>query len=351
MAMELAEGSPLSEVIARQASLNTYFETFTLIDILRQICGAVSHAHSRLIVHRDIKPQNVMVDDGPSGPFVKVLDFGVARLMAGNLFDATTFGRRIGSVFYMAPEQVRGEPADVVTDVFALGSVFFEMVTLRRAWARDQDGSPAIAFARPVPRTSANSLDAVVERILRGPRPQASSIRPELPSAIDSLIERSLAVDPKERPTSVDAFFRELTVLLDVDSEAYTRISKSVGEPRTVSESATIEVSRQTRQTFADAGPTLLPPPSPLARARVGEDTLDETPGGRPREHSSQAGATVLLPGDHFPTVTPRPLPHITRQETTRAEMSPEYPSTGVILLIMAGALVLGVVLMIAMTH
>lgn len=232
LAMEFIDGKPLHEVIGAHTRSNTYFTHSQVIRMLGQLCDAVAYAHGKYIVHRDLKPQNVMVIGDGEGISIKVLDFGIARLLEGSIFDATTLGRQLGSLFYMSPEQTRGEPADVRSDVFALGVLLFELVTLRRAWAWDENDVPIPAFERPVPHGEANAIAAVFTRITSGRRPRASEVRLELPPAFDAVITRALAVRREDRFASVQEFATEAMLALKRITgsvEAPTELAPAVG--------------------------------------------------------------------------------------------------------------------------
>ncbi len=202
LAMEFVDGDPLHEVIGARAELGRNFSGSEVQQLFGQLCDGVAHAHSKYIVHRDLKPHNVMVVRGAEVPQIKVLDFGLARLLEGSIFEATTFGRALGSLFYMSPEQTRGEPATIRSDVFALGAILYELVTLHRTWARDNRGRPVPAFSQSVPGAS-NNLADVFDRLARGPRPKARDLRLEVSSRLDALIRRALDIEPKSRPSSV----------------------------------------------------------------------------------------------------------------------------------------------------
>lgn len=183
--MELLEGSTLQDRLTR--------DPLPISQVLQHgaaIADALDQAHRRGIVHRDLKPGNVMLTK--SG--VKLLDFGLARtvtpaLYGGSFSEGKTFtaaaamtaeGTVLGTLQYMAPEQLEGKPADVRTDVFALGSLLYEMATGTRAFG----GSSAAAVASEILRAE--------------PRPLAA-LRPDCPPALERLVHVCLAKDPDER--------------------------------------------------------------------------------------------------------------------------------------------------------
>ena len=202
LVLEYIDGQPLHEVLGEHAKRQIHLPGSHVRAIFSQLCDALSHAHSKYIVHRDVKPQNIMVVRSGDVPEIKVLDFGHARLVEGSIFDATTVGRTLGSPLYMSPEQARGEPATMRSDVFALATVLFELLTLHRAWVRDEHERPLAAFVGPAP-AHCNNLAAVLYRIARGPRPRARHLRPQLHTAVADALERALAIDPDDRPASI----------------------------------------------------------------------------------------------------------------------------------------------------
>ncbi|MBS1808707.1 MAG: protein kinase [Acidobacteria bacterium] len=185
--MELVAGRTLRSVIAADNSLDTF------LSLSQQMAKALSAAHSAGITHRDIKPDNIMVrDDG----YVKVLDFGLARLNptrsaergtrkeeAETLVQQTTPGTVMGTVAYMSPEQARGETVSHPSDIFALGIVLYELATGRHPFQAE---------------TLVGYLHAIT---LQEPLP-LTQWKPELPAALNDLIQRMLAKDARQRPTA-----------------------------------------------------------------------------------------------------------------------------------------------------
>ena len=147
IAMELLEGRTLAEVAAEEAPL----APARALELIRQICASVSEAHDHGIVHRDLKPANVFVVGRGDDEHVKVLDFGLVKLLGED--SAVTGGRRaIGSPPYMAPEQARAEEVDERSDVYAVGAILFELLTGRVPFVGASSAEILYAHtAQPVP--------------------------------------------------------------------------------------------------------------------------------------------------------------------------------------------------------
>jgi serine/threonine protein kinase len=178
IAMERCEGVNLKTYMARKT-----LETREIIDISLQITSALEAAHGKGVVHRDIKPGNIIVSD--SGQ-VKVLDFGLARRFrvaetgALGLEGSTMPGRPLGTANYMAPERILQMPLDPRSDLFSVGVVIFEMATGRLPFA---GASPS--------ETVANVLD-------RDPVP-VRTLNPNRPATLDAIVQRLLAKGAEQR--------------------------------------------------------------------------------------------------------------------------------------------------------
>jgi non-specific serine/threonine protein kinase len=194
--MELLEGRPLHAVLDQRA-----VPVEQLVEWGMQLADALEAAHARGIIHRDLKPANIVIT---SRGDVKVLDFGVAKLMDAQAAQATTMaaltdaGVTIGTAAYMAPEQVRGEPLDQRSDLFALGLVLYEMATGRRAFTGTTTGliADAILNRAPVAPMDLNpvlppQVVAIVDKLLEKDRDlryrQAADVRADLKRALREL--------------------------------------------------------------------------------------------------------------------------------------------------------------------
>ena len=157
---------------------------------LEQAARALDIAHGRRVVHRDVKPANLLLADDET---IRVSDFGIAR--AAGQDTLTEPGSVLGSVGYMAPEQARGEPTSPASDRYALACVAFELLTGRRPFERESPAAEATAHAREEP-------------------PSARDLEPRLPAAVDTVFARGLAKRPEERYPTCAAFVADLLAAL-----------------------------------------------------------------------------------------------------------------------------------------
>jgi eukaryotic-like serine/threonine-protein kinase len=184
--MEIVEGEDLASIIRRSGALPPRQAARITADAAR----ALEVAHARGIVHRDVKPGNILISrDGR----VKVTDFGIARAMAEA--QMTLPGTTLGSVHYFSPEQARGEQADAPSDIFALGIVLFEELTGQRPW--EGDTAASVAMAR-----------------LAGPTPDPSARRSGVSPELAAITRKAMAREPEDRWESADAFADALEAFL-----------------------------------------------------------------------------------------------------------------------------------------
>ncbi|HSS03130.1 MAG TPA: serine/threonine-protein kinase, partial [Kofleriaceae bacterium] len=197
IAMEFIEGRSLRSVIQAEAPLPPR----RALQVALQVAASLSDAHAHAIVHRDLKPDNVMLQDrGRERDVARVLDFGIAKLRDDNRatqMQMTQQGDMLGTPQYMAPEQIRAEPIDGRTDVYALGCMLYEMVTGR------------------LPYEATTVLALLSKHLIEQPVPP-SQRRPELglPPALDALILSAMAKDPRARPPTMDAYSEQIAALL-----------------------------------------------------------------------------------------------------------------------------------------
>jgi tRNA A-37 threonylcarbamoyl transferase component Bud32/tetratricopeptide (TPR) repeat protein len=175
-AMELLRGPLLKEEIKAQP-----FDAPRAIGVLRQICKGLAAAHEARVVHRDIKPGNIVLETVKGRrDTVKILDFGIATIMADDAVDRD----RGGTPLYVAPELIQGDPADPRADIYSLGCTAFEMLTGR------------------TPYTGANAKEVLLAH-LDAPIPDVRSVRGDVPKPLAAVITRCLAKTPDERYSSM----------------------------------------------------------------------------------------------------------------------------------------------------
>ncbi|HHT74361.1 MAG TPA: Stk1 family PASTA domain-containing Ser/Thr kinase [Firmicutes bacterium] len=205
--MEYVQGENLSAVIREKGALSEHF----VVSVSLQIARALSHAHQHGIVHRDIKPHNILITQEGQ---VKVTDFGIAQAMsAANL---TQTGVVLGSVHYFSPEQARGVNVTSSSDLYSLGVVMYEMLTGRQPFR----GDTPIAIA--------------LKQIQENPVPLRQHL-PELNRSLEQLVMRLMAKEPSQRPQDADEVARALQRIereLDADSlQEHTVVLEAIDAP------------------------------------------------------------------------------------------------------------------------
>lgn len=200
--MELVDGVSLRRVLQLCAAQDQILGYEVIADLTEGICRGVDAVHAHDIVHRDIKPPNIMIERSQDRR-VKVVDFGVARDLEASQSDATTIGRRIGSSLYMSPEHILGTRPGKASDIYAIGCVLFELITMRRTWGRSADGHP-LSYRSGLRDTGVNDTKQVLERITTEAPPVPSRYRPDA-APLDAVVARALARDPEARFPSAGA--------------------------------------------------------------------------------------------------------------------------------------------------
>jgi serine/threonine protein kinase len=185
--MELVRGETLEDVLARDGSLDTR----SVVAIGCQVLAALHAAHRRGLVHRDVKPANILLPDGkvPAQadelPGIKLADFGIAKAMHDATVGLTMAGQVIGTPKYLSPEQVRGQRATPRSDIYATAVVLFEMLAGRAPFEQDSAVGLALAHREDEP-------------------PPLGKLRPDLDPALVALVHRALAKDPEQRPADAN---------------------------------------------------------------------------------------------------------------------------------------------------
>ena len=208
--MELVKGKTLKEIINKEGPLSWKWS----VNIAMQIASALSEAHKNGIVHRDIKPHNIIItEDGVA----KVADFGIAKAVSNSTI--TAFGTTIGSVHYFSPEQAKGGITDAKSDIYSLGVVMYEMLTGKVPFDADTAVSVALKHMQEDP----------VEPM---------EINSEIPQAVNDIVMKAMQKDPLERYQTAEEMIADLSkALKDPDGDfvvienadgGYTRVMKAI---------------------------------------------------------------------------------------------------------------------------
>ncbi|THI97578.1 serine/threonine protein kinase, partial [Nocardioides sp.] len=223
LVMELVDGQPLSALLAEARASGRTLDTAVVQDLMAQAGEALGVAHRAGIVHRDVKPANLLVT---ADRRLKITDFGIAR--AADSVALTRTGSVMGTPQYLSPEQARGNPSTPASDVYSLGVVAFECLTGRRPFEKETPVATALAHLQdPVP-----------------------TLPPSVPADLAAVVTRALSKEPTERYDDGAAFASALrdpgqavAAGLAAPTEGATQVLPSVGSPVT--------------------GPDRVPPPAP----------------------------------------------------------------------------------------
>jgi eukaryotic-like serine/threonine-protein kinase len=264
IAMEYLDGRSLKDRIVEDGPL----PISSAIEVTRQILHAVGFAHRRGIVHRDIKPHNVLLADDGTGDGesrFKVTDFGISRTAASQMTEA---GSIVGTAQYLSPEQARGAAVDQRSDIYSVGIVLYELLTGR------------------LPFTGETPLEIAMKHLSEVPKPP-SELRPDVPADVDMVVLRALAKDPEDRFQSAEEMERELA-----------RVAGGAGVTAETAEAATAVL---TGAGLAEAAPTIVsrrPVVAPRREDRYRADYYDyEEPPRRRRPIWPWLLAILLLVG------------------------------------------------------
>jgi serine/threonine protein kinase len=226
MAMEYVDGPSLGQVITGREPL----PLGRRLSYIEQVCAGLHHAHREGIVHRDIKPPNLMVD---RGDLIRIVDFGIARVEGSGM---TLDGTLIGSLNYMSPEQMLGRPVDLRSDIFAVGAVAYELLSYQQAFPGTLD-------------------DGLLHRLPSEPPPALSSLCPGLPPEIERLVMRALAKRPDDRFSDLDQMrvaLREVRRGVDPDQQLESLSTPTLVRPSDAR--STPSLSRSTPSPSSSAG-------------------------------------------------------------------------------------------------
>lgn len=265
IAMELIRGATLKDLIVGRE-----LDAGRTLRILTQVADALDSAHEAGLIHRDIKPHNILVRAGRRD-HAFLADFGVTKVRGGT--NLTKTGHFVGTVDYMAPEQIRGEPATRETDIYALGTVLYECLSGVVPFPKDSD--VAVMYAH-----------------LADPPPQITVERPELPPELDAVISCAMAKDPGTRYSSASRMMEAFEHALGNSGRAAVAIPGPVQSPEEIG-------LREDGQPDTAASPTIRPDvtkaaPTPPPPTEISSEPPMAPPAIPP---SAPAGATVAAAG------------------------------------------------------
>jgi hypothetical protein len=261
--MQLLDGKPLSALIAQRLDVGT------ALSVARDVLAALAAAHGRGVIHRDLKPDNIFVTKGRA----LIVDFGLAKLVADPRSPSlTATGEAIGTPHYMAPEQVRGEPADLRADLYAVGCVLFEMLAGR-------------------PPFEGTSTYVLFDAHLHQPPVSIASLRPDIPPVIELTIARALAKDARDRFASAADMQRALAST--TPPKRRSRAGLIVGAAAALAAIVAIGLVIATR----DRAEAVADTPEPRRTFTVPPPALGDPPIDPKLEDSLQATAAMLSRG------------------------------------------------------
>ena len=289
IAMELLEGKSLHQIFHEQAPL----EWKRVFKILTEMCSSLAEAHAQGIVHRDLKPENIYLENRPGNPeFVKILDFGIAKVMRGDSIDPqspqlTATGQTLGTLEYMSPEQLMGKALDGRSDVYALGVVAYEMITGRLPFP-EAKGPAGLITAQlkqtPMPPSQANA-------------------KAGLPPAADRVILKCLEKDKNQRWADVTQLAKALQEVINSESPQANASSSRLSSPELL----------ETRR--GDPPPNLQPPPA-------------MPPHAPPASHVTPGGGVphTAIPRTPVPHAPPMQLPMSAAPQHPPSALPTTYP-------------------------
>jgi serine/threonine-protein kinase len=249
--MERLDGGTLADEIARGPLSETRVRVVGV-----QVLEALAAAHKQGVLHRDVKPSNVMI--APDGS-VRVADFGIAKSEFAT--EGTTTGTVVGTLGYLPPERLQGEAASAASDCYAVGVLLYEALSGRRPFVGD------------------NPL-AILAQVQRGDPPSLRALRPDVDASLPAAICRAMAVEPHERFSSASAFADALRNPAGASTGAVT-----AGPERPRSQATQVYPTAPAPRPGSDRAPAVAPPRAPARHA----------PSDAPARHRARPGRAVML--------------------------------------------------------
>ncbi|MEA2430800.1 MAG: hypothetical protein QOI19_1273, partial [Thermoleophilaceae bacterium] len=269
IAMQFVEGEDLKALLVREGRLDAR----RTVGILGQVASALDAAHSTGLMHRDIKPGNVMIAAGQP-EHCYLTDFGLSKNPSSDSIALTAQGEFVGTIDYTAPELVLGKDADSRLDVYSLGCLFYECLAGQPPFPKDRDVEVLYAH-------------------IQDPPPRVSAVRPDLPTALDDVIVKAMAKKPEDRFPTCSAFIDAArTIVGEPAPAAAPPPPPPVGVPVPA----------------ATAAPPPPPPPGPPPLAGPPPPPGGSDPTPVPRARVSPPNAPTDAPPPHTPSDTPKSI-------------------------------------------
>lgn len=232
IAMQYVDGRNLKEVLQERGRLTPA----EAVAVTKQLCLALRAAHNQGLIHRDVKPQNIMVDRGKR---VRLADFGIAKALAAPAF--TQAGVTFGTASYLSPEQASGRPVSPASDIYALGCVMYEMLS----------GAP--------PFVGDNPATVAYKQVWEQPRP-LHDLAPEVPPSLEAVVMRCLNKEPQQRYPSAEKLAADLDALSRLFSQPTQAITLGAVPAIAAQHGSTLAASEQSRLVTMPPAPGQVPP-------------------------------------------------------------------------------------------
>ena len=294
IAMELLEGKSLHQIFHEQAPLDWK----RVFKILTEMCSSLAEAHAQGIIHRDLKPENVYLENRPGNPeFVKILDFGIAKVMRGDSIDPhtpqlTATGQTLGTLEYMSPEQLMGKQLDGRSDVYALGVVAYEMITGRLPF--------------PDAKGPAGLITAQLKQTPQPPSTAAPAAG--LPPDADAVILRALEKDKNNRFADVSAMAAALQAVVEGSRDTPRPRNLQSGGLAPIADDLDLAETRRGELPLVPRPPMPLPSPQAAAHAPGAPVFHTPYPKASPELAVDRVGP-LAYPPPHAPLGAPVPAP------------------------------------------
>ncbi len=279
--MEFVDGSSLKEIIVRSGP----FTTQRALELGAEICDAIDYSHNSGLIHRDIKPQNILIDKGGR---VKVTDFGIAK--STNASTLTEAGITLGTVHYFSPEQAKGLPVLPQSDIYSIGIVLFEMLTGQIPF--DSDNAVALALKH-----------------IEEPPPPLRRFNPAVPLVVEQIVLRSLAKDPNRRYSNAAELARALRNVENQSEQGTRSVRPAAPIPPVAPTNGRSPVQPQTNYTNKSAEATNFQPVRPAQPSYPVYEQPDAYPYDRrtPQRNAVRYNNDRIAPNyrDRVPVVQP----------------------------------------------